>query len=187
MRLRRLITNIIIDIRYGGRFLGGSVPSPTYNLGMWNTVNSDYRALSEIFKLVTIKPTDVIVDIGCGKGRLFNFLLWNQYKNRMIGIEYNPIVAKHTRNRLRRYSNITIIEGNAVQVLPADSTLLYLFNPFGESIMEKFIERLLTDFTSINIIYKHPKDIHLFDTNLWEIDMNESEAIPDKVALIRKL
>ena len=74
--------------------------------------NVTYYALSLIFKGETIAPDDVLVDVGCGKGRVLNWWLSKRLPNRIVGLELDPEVAAHTRHRLRKYRNVTIITGD---------------------------------------------------------------------------
>src|SRR5690349_8783264 len=108
----RLAKNAAIDLRYGG-FLGGSTTSSHLLRGAYETVNSDYTVLSQIVPPV-IRPDDVVVDVGCGRGRFINFLLYRGYLNRIIGIELNAEIAERTRLRLRRHRTVEIRCGNAI-------------------------------------------------------------------------
>ncbi len=136
----RVARNALIDIRYGGLLLG-KIKTRYAHLGAVNTENSDYAALSRIFEN-RIKSSDVLVDIGCGKGRVINEWLSYGLGNRMIGIELDERIAEQTRRRLRRYRNVTILTGDAIQNIPIDGTLFYLYNPFAAHVMEAFKNRL---------------------------------------------
>jgi hypothetical protein len=105
-------------------------------------VNTDYLALSYIFEN-RIKPTDVLVDVGCGKGRVIQWWLSRGYCNRIIGLELDEEIADNTRRRLLKYKNVSIIGGDAIQNLPADGTLFYLYNPFAAPIVAAFKKRLM--------------------------------------------
>jgi tRNA G46 methylase TrmB len=129
-------------MRYGG-LLGGETNTRYAHIGARETANCDYEALSRIFAN-RIKASDVLVDIGCGKGRVINWWLHNGCRNRIIGIELDEEIANRTRQRLRRYKNVSIITGDAIQNLTADGTLFYLYNPFKEHIMEAFKKRLIS-------------------------------------------
>lgn len=179
------LRNLFIDLRFGGRFLGGSKKTPFSHLGAYNTVNSDYALLSKIFSN-RIQKDDVLVDVGCGKGRVLNYWLSLGLKNKIYGLELDSDVALATKTRLKRYKNVSVIEGDAIDNLPEDSTVLYLFNPFSETIMERFINRIETMFDKreIRIIYYYPKHIHLFRKPSWEL-----EEIPNtnpRIVVIKK-
>ncbi len=86
--------------RYGA-FLGGTVKTPYADLGIHDSASTDYGALPQIFENA-ISPSDVLVDIGCGKGRVINWWLSRGYTNRMVGLEIDSEVARQTADRLRK-------------------------------------------------------------------------------------
>jgi len=49
--------------------------TPYSHLGVEDTASTDYAALPFIFTRDTVLETDVLVDIGCGKGRVINWWL----------------------------------------------------------------------------------------------------------------
>jgi hypothetical protein len=96
-----------------------------------------------IFKGESIAPEDVLVDVGCGKGRVLNWWLSRGLRNQIVGLEIDPEIAAHTRHRLRKYRNVTIVTGDGIENLPADGTLFFLFNPFQKPMVSRFQERIL--------------------------------------------
>jgi SAM-dependent methyltransferase len=134
--------NIAYDLRFG-EILRGDIPTRFSELGAERSSNISYYALSLIFKGESIAPEDVLVDVGCGKGRLINWWLSRRLRNQIVGLEIDPEIAAHTRHRLRKYRNVTIVTGDGIENLPADGTLFFLFNPFQESVVNRFKERIL--------------------------------------------
>jgi SAM-dependent methyltransferase len=191
VRNTRIIRNAAIDLRYG-RLLGGKVETRYKHLGAVATENSDYAALPHIFG-DRIKATDVLVDVGCGKGRVINWWLGEGLGNRIIGLELDEEIADRTRHRLRRHENVTIIGGNALDNIPQDGTLFYLYNPFAEHVMEAFKDRLLSLFSQhgdITILYYHCKHVHVFQWDpAWVVEVTDvggPSAYPfDQLAVIR--
>jgi len=139
-RSKRLFRNAYLDLRYGA-FLGGTRKTPYSHLGIEDTANTDYGVLPLIFT-GRIRDSDVLVDIGCGKGRVINWWLSQGLCNRIIGIEIDEGVAAATRRRLARFGNVEIIAGDVIQHLPSEGTLFYLFNPFKAFAVEAFKNRL---------------------------------------------
>lgn len=174
--LMRIAKNMYIDFRIQGKFLGGTVDSVDKEKGVFDTANSDYSAIQKIFfELNTIKPEDIIVDIGCGKGRVINYLLYKKVRNPIIGIEYNPEVAAVTQKRLNRFSNVSIIAGDATEKMPLNTTVVYLFNPFGPELMTKFRDRLLQCSPAIRVFYYNPRHTAVFDgDDRFQIDYYDS-------------
>jgi hypothetical protein len=149
-----LAHNWYLDRKYGA-YLGGVVPSRHCDQGAHNVQSTDYRELERIFAAVPIAPTDVLVDIGCGKGRVLNYWLGRGCGNRIIGVELDACVARETAERLRGYPQVTIVCGNVLDVIPADGTLFFAYNPFDASVMRRFKPRLedCTGPGSVRLVY----------------------------------
>lgn len=65
-------------------------------LGANGVYHTDYSVINTIFSLVPIGEQDVLVDVGCGKGRVINYWLSQGYTNKMVGLELDPQVAAQT-------------------------------------------------------------------------------------------
>src|SRR5438309_3201576 len=102
-RISRLARNIVTDARYGG-FLGGTKPTRFGHLGAKDTANTDYRSL-EYSLGPQLRQGEVVADVGCGKGRVINWLLSIGLANKIYGIELDPEVGEATRRRLSKFAN----------------------------------------------------------------------------------
>ena len=170
-RLHTLSRNLLLDLRFGGRFLGGSQQSRFRDRGAAHTVNTSYRALDYVFRYVPIDPSDVLVDVGCGKGRVLNWWLNRRLTNSLVGIELDPDVADGVARRLHRYRNVSVMCGDASELLPSDATILYLYNPFAAPTLARVksrIERCCR--ADVTVIYYNPRYIDVFsgDAN-WTV------------------
>jgi hypothetical protein len=167
-----IIGNLSVDLRFGGKFLGGMIQTKYDQLVTINRGSSDFGALPYIFKDI-IKPEDVLVDVGCGNGRVINWWLHSGYKNTMIGLELDEEIASKVSKRLNRHTNVTIIPGDAINNLPKQGTVFYLHNPFGKITMERFKERMFTQFSrngDLKILYYNNKHVQLFhDDSRWVV------------------
>jgi hypothetical protein len=176
----QIIRNVFIDIRYGG-ILSGELKTRFAHLEAVETGSSDYSILSNIFD-DRIKNSDVLVDVGCGKGRVINSWLHSGYHNQMIGIELDEDIAAQTRNRLRKYDNITIIAGNIIENIPKNGTLFYLFHPFGPTVMQAFKNRLMTIFdgnSDLTILYYNCKHVNIFQNDpAWNVEIVKVKGPP---------
>ena len=172
------LRNAMRDLRYGA-FLGGLVKTRYAHLDAYDTANSAYEALAALFEHVDVADDDVIVDIGCGKGRALNWFLSRHPGHTIYGIELDPDVCARTKRRLRRFSNVTVLCGDAANLIPAEGTLFYLFNPFGPDAMQ----RTDTSRTERTIVYYNCKwiDCYLpdpqFDVELIDIPDYHRAAI----------
>lgn len=138
MRLIRLARNIAFDLRYGA-FLGGVIATRYENAGAVNVANSDYAVLPQLFDRL-IEEDEVLVDVGCGKGRVLNWWLRFYPRNRLVGIELDAEVAAKTRHRLRRHPQVEVYSGNVLDLFPEEGTFFYLFNPFDRTVMRQFLD-----------------------------------------------
>ncbi len=174
----RLVRNLLLDLRFGG-FLGGSLKTSHAALGAYDVSNSDYLALSYLFA-DRVLPGDQLVDLGCGKGRVLNWWLSRGWRNRMVGVELDQRVAERARARLRRFPNVQIIAGDAVEQLPDDGTVFYMFNPFDARVMTRLrdkLERVQSPDRRLIIIYYNCVHIDVFERSPhWLV---ERIALPD--------
>jgi SAM-dependent methyltransferase len=172
--IRRCLHHGILDIRYGCKLLRGCKESRFKYLGAYCTASSNYFVLAKLFGKISINETDVIVDVGCGKGRVFNYLLSLKLKNKFIGIEIDQQITEETKQRLKKYPNITIIHGDILENIPDNATIFYMFNPFNDVIMRKFKEQIEKKFKyrEVTIIYYNSKHLDIFFNDpKWDLEM----------------
>lgn len=153
-RLTRFGRNLLMDLRYG-TFLGGVKKTPYAEMGAHDTANSDYRAMFIMFEDI-VESHDVLVDVGCGKGRVLNYWLSRYPSNAIFGIELDSVVAAQTGERLRRHLNVTVIAGDVMKSIPDSASVFYLFNPFDCQVMAGFKTTLLEKFFDSSVGWKHP-------------------------------
>ena len=165
-RLPKIVRNAVQDLRFG-KPLGGTVKTRYAHLGAHDVGNADYDDLAILFGEADVRPDDVIVDVGCGKGRSLNWLLAHHPQNRLIGIEIDPAICAQTAKRLRRFEQVAIRCGDATTMLPPEGTLFYLFNPFDESVMVRFRDALAAARADIasrtRIVYYTWKALHVYE------------------------
>ena len=102
---------------------------------------------------------DVVLDYGCGKGRV-GFFLSYRTKAQTIGIEYDEHIyedaienRKSTVSRVKPDFVLTRAEEYAV---PPDVNRCYFFNPFSAEILHKVMARILESY------YENPRELFLF-------------------------
>lgn len=168
---------VAIDLRYGA-ILAGNAPSR--GPGAYVVANTPYSVLPHIFAR-RIRRDDVLVDVGCGKGRVINWWLSRGLRNRLVGIEVDPDVASATRKRLRSFPNVTIVCADAAVAVPDDATLLYLYNPFDRAATERFKENLAQRFArGIRTLYWNPHWVEVFeDDPRWDVEVMELPHVSD--------
>ena len=186
---RTIVVNLYWDLRYGADCARIKKTHYTH-LGAANTQSTDFLQLTTLFKKneIRIDPTDVLVDVGCGKGRVINFWLSLGCRNKIVGLELDDEVANETRRRLKNHANVTIIGGNAISNLPPDGTLFYLYNPFHAPLVHQFKERLWDmrgGMSGTRIVYYNSLHASLFKTDPRWLVEDLYTGQPDPAVLIR--
>ena len=169
--LRERVCNLIIDLVCSHRLLNGNIKTTYKSLGSNDIYHSKYSVLPIIFKLVKIRTNDVLVDVGCGKGRVINYWIFKKCKNKIFGLELDRSIERQTAKQFSRYKNVTIIPGNALLNIPPNGTVFYFYNPFSKEIVVQFEEILSDMFKNkpITVIYYNPKSIEVFNNDRWRI------------------
>ena len=102
---------------------------------------------------------DVLLDYGCGKGRVGFFLSWRT-KMKTIGIEYDEQIyldARENRKTVTSKTKPDFVLANAeTYEVPPDLNRCYFFNPFSVEIFHKVMARILESY------YASPREIFLF-------------------------
>jgi hypothetical protein len=161
------VRNYVTDMRYGG-FAGGGSGSSHEDAGMLGFTAVDYAQLEKVFSRrngLEIRPEDVLVDVGTGKGRVINWWLGRGLDNRIFGLELEHDLAELARRRLARWPNVTILQGDALGNLPPDATLIWMFNPFWAEVVARFRERLVEVYgegSTVRIVYFMPLFVQEF-------------------------
>jgi hypothetical protein len=140
-RLRRGLRTAVLDLR-SGRLMTRIRPSRYAGAGAQQTQSSPYEALEALFTRVPIGPDDVLVDVGCGDGRVIHWWLLRGLRNRIIGLEIDPDVAAATARAFRRHPNVEVRPSDAIASLPPEGTIWYLGNPFGPGALARFRDAL---------------------------------------------
>ena len=132
------------DWRLGGISLEGIKPSKYTEKGAKATESTNYEWLDQIFKVFPYPQKTAFVDVGCGEGRVLTYLYLRGCKVPMIGIELDPEVAEVAKRRTRDCPNIHIHCGNILDCgeIIKDAGEFYLFNPFTEDVMARFVEMI---------------------------------------------
>ncbi len=123
------------DVRRGGSFAMRAAKNEKH-LGDLNAV-SDYAVLTKIFKNIYVTDDDVFVDLGCGMGRVLNFLVTKGYDCRIIGVEKSPVIAEGCAEIFRRKDRVSIICADVTVATPSDGTIFFIYSPFSDTDIEK--------------------------------------------------
>ena len=116
-----------------------------------------YCVLERLVDYGLVGEQDVVLDYGCGKGRV-DFFLSHQTKARTVGIEYDErIYADALENQRTARATADFVLANAEHYeVPGDVTCCYFFNPFSVEILHKVMARIVESW------YDCPREIMLF-------------------------
>jgi len=188
-RFRYYLT-YLTDLRYGG-FFGGFRKTRYGHLGAHSTMSSYYFVLSRLFGNFPIKDSDVLVDVGCGRGRVVNWWLRKGCRNRIVGIELDGTIAAEAQRAFRNYGNVEIVHGNALGHIPEDGTVFYLYNPFDRDVMTQFKDRVkerCTRWNEVRVYYVNCEFLDAFRGDPdWTVATNCEEFKGDAAWPVRGL
>ena len=118
-----------------------------------------YSVLERLAGSGLFTEADVVVDYGCGKGRV-GFFLGYRTKAKVIGIEYDPrIYAGAVENRKTTISRIKpdfVLTRAEEYEVPETVSRCYFFNPFSVEILRAVLARILESW------YTRPREVYLF-------------------------
>lgn len=118
-----------------------------------------YCVLERLANSGYISKKNVLLDYGCGKGRV-DFYLSYQTRCKAIGIEYDDRIFEsaldNQKNAIfgRKIDFILADAGN--YVVPSEVDRCYFFNPFSVEILKKVLARIMESY------YENPREIQLF-------------------------
>ncbi len=120
---------------------------------------TSYSVLMRLANSGYIKKGDILLDYGCGRGRV-EFFLNYQIGCRAIGIEYDERIYQKAIENCN-----TAVKSNKVEFQQIDATVynvpesvtcIYFFNPFSKEILQRVMKRILESY------YCNPRKIQLF-------------------------
>lgn len=117
-----------------------------------------YSVLERLANSGLIRKKDVLLDYGCGKGRV-DFFLSYQTKAETIGIEYDERIYNSALENKKSYVSgrkVEFVLTNAEKYeVPSEVNRGYFFNPFSVEILRKVMARIMESY------YDNPREIML--------------------------
>ncbi|WP_323735747.1 methyltransferase domain-containing protein [Methanosphaera sp. ISO3-F5] len=117
-----------------------------------------YVVLEELVKLDLICEDDVVVDYGCGLGRV-GFFLNKLLGCRVIGVDHSERLLNMAFKNLERYGDtgdVVFVHSKAEKYVPDEANCFYLFNPFSSKIFRQVLRRIEE---SVDV---NPRDVLIF-------------------------
>ncbi len=117
-----------------------------------------YSVLARLANSGLIWKKDIVLDYGCGKGRV-DFYLSYQTRAKTIGIEYDErIYQAAIENQKKAISGARtefVLTRAEEYDVPTDVRVCYFFNPFSVELLRKVIARILESY------YSNPREMTL--------------------------
>lgn len=117
-----------------------------------------YSVLERLAGSGLLGEEDVVLDYGCGKGRV-GFFLSHRTGTKTIGVEYDMRIyeaaLKNKQSSLQRRTEFVLTRAEIYEV-PSEVNRCYFFNPFSVEILRKVMARILGSW------YENPREIFLF-------------------------
>ena len=118
-----------------------------------------YSVLERLVSTELFGNDDVVLDYGCGKGRV-GFFISYQTKAQTVGIEYDERILQSALNNRksavsRTKADFVLTRAEEYEV-PTEVNRCYFFNPFSVEILQKVMARIIDSW------YAAPREILLF-------------------------
>ena len=118
-----------------------------------------YGVLERLANSGLIRKKDVVLDYGCGKGRV-DFFLSYQTKANTIGIEYDERIyqsaMENQKTVVSKGKSDFILDRAEEYEVPSEVNRCYFFNPFSVELLRKVMARIIESY------YENPREIFLF-------------------------
>ena len=118
-----------------------------------------YCVLERLAESGFFDKSDVVLDYGCGKGRV-GFFLSYQTNAKTIGIEYDDRIYKdaleNQKSAVSKSKTEFVLTKAEDYEVPKDVDRCYFFNPFSVEILHKVMAKILASY------YAQPRDVFLF-------------------------
>ena len=98
--------------------------------GAHDPTPTPYFILESLFSDLDFSEESHLLDVGCGTGRVLSFFVQSELAGHATGIELDPDIVEYARSWARRFANVDVLCGSALETPLAPYTHLYLFNPF---------------------------------------------------------
>jgi SAM-dependent methyltransferase len=126
-------------------------------------VPTAYAVLGRLFRRVGLGPDDVFLDLGAGLGRAVFAAAWAG-AGRALGVEIDPLLVRGARDNLARsrlaHRRIEFLEQGADGYPQEESTVIFMFNPFGAGTMRAVGRRIQEGLAAhprrLRIVYLNP-------------------------------
>lgn len=106
---------------------------------------------------------DHFIDIGSGKGKACFYAATKSRFRSILGVEFSAPLVEAADANTRKFGvdNICFVNADAATFsLPAGDNLVFLFNPFGETILLEFLKNNMDKFRQSRSVIAYANDQH---------------------------
>jgi predicted RNA methylase len=133
-----------------------------------------YGDIRRLFQMINLSKNDVLVDLGCGLGRAVFTASWMGAK-RAVGVEVVQHLCdgaeENRRNSCLADRDIEFVCTNALDYPHRDTTVLYMFHPFGEDTLRQALLNMenmkahisVRGSPKLRIVYMNPVFDHVIE------------------------
>ncbi len=103
------------------------------------------------------------IDIGSGKGKACFYALKRQSFVQVIGVEFSKDLVDIANENKSKFGKNDIVFLNldaSTFILPDAPSLIFLFNPFDQIVLERFIGNNINHFIDYSSVIAYANDIH---------------------------
>ena len=141
---------------------------------------ASYYVTKKILHQLPIEPQNgVFIDVGAGKGRAMAVAAAMQFRQ-VIGVELAPELCEIMEQNIAKiqqkypHTQFDVVNVDATAyAIPSNANVLFFFNPFGASVMQKVIDNLQKSVKEyprpIYVVYVNPVYGKLFIDNNFRI------------------
>ena len=133
-------------------------------------------SFNRLLERVPLPPESVLVDFGCGKGRVLLLAVLRGIP-KAVGIEFSPELCAIARNNIKIVEqatgarlDITVVEGDVTHYeIKDDQNVFFFFNPFDDVVLEAVVKNIKKSLQrkprEIAVIYYNPVHSHILDNS----------------------
>lgn len=143
-----------------------------------------YRVVRRVVRRLALRPADVFVDIGCGRGRVLCLAARHELAG-VVGVEVSAALCGDARGnvaRLRgRRTAVAVHHGPAEDFDYSMGTAFFLFNPFGAVTLGRVLDRIRprAGAAPVRFAYVMPTHEAVFHDRPW-LERYEPPGRPDE-------
>ena len=131
-----------LDAAATGGCLTAAADSALLAAGAHEPTPTPYFILDELLGGLGLGEGDRLLDVGCGSGRVLAYAAAVGLPCRVTGVELDARLASFATDWARRYEHLEVVCGSALDLPLGAYTHFYLFNPFDNDILLRFLDRL---------------------------------------------